>query len=59
MEKIISSSSKLTHLIKWKPQHNNLSLMVKSSISWEKKAIITIKSIEPRHFATDFHSQLN
>ncbi len=37
MEKIISSSSKLTNLIKWKPQYNNLSLMVKSSISWEKK----------------------
>lgn len=37
MEKIISSSSKLKKLIKWKPKYNNLSLMVKSSITWEKK----------------------
>ena len=37
MEKIISSSSKLKKLIKWKPKYNNLSLMVKSSVIWEKK----------------------
>ena len=39
MEKVISTGSKLKRFINWKPRYNNLSLMVKSSISWEKKLL--------------------
>ena len=34
---IIANNNKLKKLIKWKPKFNNLSVMVKSSINWEKK----------------------
>ena len=37
LSKIISDNSKLKKVLNWKPEHNNLDLMVKSCISWEKK----------------------
>ena len=41
LEQIIADVSKLKKILKWKPKFNNLSLMVKSCINWEK----SIKSI--------------
>ncbi len=37
MAKIISDTSKLKKLIKWRPKFNNLDLIVKSCINWENK----------------------
>ena len=37
LSQIIANNSKLKKLLKWKPNFNNLNLMVKSSINWEKK----------------------
>ena len=37
LAKIIADNSKLCKFIKWHPKFNQLKLMVKSSISWEKK----------------------
>lgn len=34
-----SNIAKITKLIKWKPKFNNLDIMVKNSLSWEKKLI--------------------
>ena len=36
-----SNNRKITKLIKWKPKFNNLDIMVKNSLSWEKKLIRT------------------
>ena len=36
-----SNNRKITKLIKWKPKFNNLDIMVKNSLSWEKKVIRT------------------
>tara|TARA_B110000196_G_scaffold302058_1_gene296708 strand:+ start:286 stop:1257 length:972 start_codon:yes stop_codon:yes gene_type:complete len=33
----IANNSNLKNFIKWKPKYNNLSLMVKSCLNWEKK----------------------
>ena len=35
--KIIASNNRLHKFISWKPKYKKLSLMVKSSIKWEKK----------------------
>ncbi len=35
--KIIASNNKLKKFIKWKPKFNNLNLIVKSCINWEKR----------------------
>jgi UDP-glucose 4-epimerase len=35
--KIIATNNKLTKFINWKPKYNNLSKIVKSCITWEKK----------------------
>ena len=35
--KIIATNNKLKKFIKWKPKFNNLNIIVKSCISWEKK----------------------
>ena len=37
LSKIISDNSRLKKVLNWRPKYNNLSLMVKSCISWEKK----------------------
>ena len=37
LAQIIANNSKLKRFLKWKPSYNNLDLMVKSSIKWEKK----------------------
>ena len=37
MEKIISINTKLKKFINWKPKYNNLSLIIKSCLDWEKK----------------------
>lgn len=37
LSQIIANNNKLLELIKWKPKFNNLSIMVKTSIIWEKK----------------------
>ena len=35
--KIIAANDKLKKFIKWKPKFNNLSIIIKSCIKWEKK----------------------
>jgi UDP-glucose 4-epimerase len=37
LEEIIANNTNLKKFIKWKPRYNNLRLMVKSCINWEKK----------------------
>ena len=37
LSQIISNNMKLKKYLSWKPKYNKLSLMVKSSINWEKK----------------------
>ena len=37
LSQIIADNSKLKKYLNWKPKFNNLTLMVKSSIKWEKK----------------------
>ena len=37
LEQIIANVSKMKKLLNWKPKFNNLPLMIKSSIKWEKK----------------------
>ena len=36
---LISDTSKLNYLFNWKPKHNNLSLIIKTAIEWEKKLL--------------------
>ena len=33
----IANSNKLKNFIKWKPKYNNLNLIIKSCLAWEKK----------------------
>ena len=35
--KIIAANNKLKKFIKWKPKFNNLNIIVKSCINWEKR----------------------
>ena len=35
--KIIASNNKLKRFINWKPKFNNLNIIVKSCINWEKR----------------------
>ena len=35
--KIIASNNKLKNFINWKPKFNNLNLIIKTAIDWEKK----------------------
>ena len=37
LSQIIANNLKLKKFLKWKPRYNNLNLMVKSSVRWEKK----------------------
>ena len=37
MERITANTKKLKRFINWKPKYNNLNLIVKSCIKWEKK----------------------
>jgi len=37
LSQIIANNLKLKKFLKWKPGYNNLNLMVKSSVKWEKK----------------------
>ena len=37
LKQIIADNSKLKKFLNWKPKYNKLSIMVKSSIKWEKK----------------------
>ena len=37
MEQIISDNKKIKRYLKWSPRKNNLTWIVKSCISWEKK----------------------
>jgi len=39
MEMIIADNKKLIKFIKWKPKYNNLSVIVKSCVRWEKKSL--------------------
>ena len=39
IESSIANTSNLKKFIKWKPKHNKLSFLVKSSIEWEKKIL--------------------
>ena len=36
-EKLISNVDKLNQNISWRPKYNNLSLIIESSIKWEKR----------------------
>ncbi|MFL2889335.1 MAG: UDP-glucose 4-epimerase GalE [Pelagibacteraceae bacterium] len=45
LEQIIANVSKLKKLFKWKPKFNNLPLMIKSSIQWQRK----IKNINVKY----------
>ena len=38
-ESLVSNTSKLKKILKWKPKYNNLEQILKSSIKWEKKLI--------------------
>ena len=38
-----SDNSKLKRLVNWQPKFNNLDKMVKSSLNWEKIALIRFK----------------
>ena len=34
---VYSNTKKLNRLLKWKPKYNNMNIIIKSAISWEKK----------------------
>lgn len=40
---VLSDNSKLLHLFKWQPKHNNIDVICKSAFDWEKKLLSKTK----------------